>query len=96
MTLIFAAATVMLTIVGFGLVVTSVKAHWHQSQQCRNCRYDLSSHACGDICPECGCIIKEFADGSIERKPWQLLMGFATLGVAMLTFMLFVASLIGW
>lgn len=94
--LVFAVATVTLAIVGFALVLASVKAHWHESRQCSNCQYDLTGHERGGVCPECGRVILEFADGTVERRPWLFIMGMMTMLLAILTFALFTASLIGW
>ena len=86
MILLTGLVAIVLTFVGFALIVSSVKAHWLIARRCSHCEYDLHTHRPGEKCPECGQVIGQFPDGYIERRPQRLIIGLVILGVALIVF----------
>ena len=86
MILLALLTAIILTFIGFTLIVSSVKAHWQVSRRCSHCGYDLHTHRPGERCPECGQTIGEFPDGYIERRLDRLIIGLVILAVALVAY----------
>ena len=90
--LLYLLLTAALAIIGGGMVLTSVKAHWQAA--CTRCGYDLRGHGQAPQCPECGETFAAVPDGFIERRPWRFVFGLALLCLAIGAFCLMFFAMI--
>ncbi len=84
--------TAALAVVGGGMILTSVKAHW--TAACTRCGYDLRGHGDQPQCPECGQPFEAVPHGYIERRHFRFICGIALMCLAMGAFCLMFFAMI--
>lgn len=90
--LLYLALTVALAVIGGGMILTSVKAHW--AAACTRCGYDLRGHHPQSRCPECGEPFANVPDGFIERRHARFALGVALMVLAVGAFCLMFFAMI--